>query len=231
MYGWFDAIKALWLREGMTETQQREQIIVERVDTVVHGNTVDIAARIRNPNPRVGIPEYEVTFTLKDPNGNELQSIVRKTYILPGSLNYIAAIDVPITGQLGEVSVNIPMNPNFVPLPEHISLPTFNRFAQQRQIKTIGQRQLEEVKGTVINTSTLGFHSVEITGVALDNEDHVVGIGTTVIENLRVGQQREFTLQWPVPSRAGERIVILPATNVYREGNILPIEGDPGLLR
>ncbi len=231
VYGGFNRLRQLWRIVEAPHPQQREPIIVERVDTVVHADTVDIAARVRNPNPGAGIPDYTVTFVLLDSNGKEIESVVSRTYILPGSLNYIAAIGIPLSTQLGSIKVNLSPNPTFVSLPEHISLPSFNTFVRERRIRSVGQRQLEEVRGIVINTSALDFSRVEITSVAIDSTGQVVGVGSTFVGELRVGEQREFSVQWPLPSRQGERILILPSTNIYLEGNILPIKGDPDLLR
>lgn len=231
VYGGFDQLRQFWLRADTPPLPQREPIVVERLDTVIHEGTVDIAARVRNPNPGVGISDYTMTFVLLSNDGVELDRIQRRTYILPGSLNYVAVIGAPLLKELGKVQITLPTDPTFVSLPEHVSLPNFNTFVRERHFRTIGQRQLEELKGVIINTSTLDFNRVEITGVALDSGGQVVGIGTTFVGELRVREQREFSLQWPVPSQHGERIIILPSTNIYQEGNILPITGDPNLLR
>ena len=208
-----------------------QPIIVEQIDAVVHADTVDIAARVRNPNPRVGIPEYTVTFRLQDANGQDITEIKKQTFILPGSLNYISVIDAPYAANLSRVKVDVPVNPVFMPLPELVPLPEFNSFLQDRIERIIGNRRMQVQRGIVTNTSTLDFSQVEITGVALDSRGQVVGVGSTIIGEMRVGQRREFTLQWPTPSRPVERVIVLPTTNVYRDENILRTQGDPASLR
>jgi hypothetical protein len=94
-----------------------------------------------------------------------------------------------------------------------------------------GTGAVETQKGIITNTSTLGFRRVDVTGVAFDANNKVVGIGKTFIGEFMVGEQREFTLEWPAPITPTQRVVILPTTNIFNEDNILSAQGDPGLLR
>jgi hypothetical protein len=209
-----------------------ESIAVESIDTVRHADKVDIVARIRNPNPRAGVPEYIVTFVLLNDQGQEMSRLRETTYLLPGSVNYIAALSVPLASSLSEVRVETPNQPQFVAVPESNSLPTFNSFLRGRSRRMISSTQgVETQKGVITNTSTLSFGRVDITGVAFDAAGNVVGIGKTFVGEFMVGEQREFTLEWPSPLVPTQRVIILPATNIFREDNILNAQGDPSLLR
>jgi len=208
-----------------------ESIIIESVDTVSHGATIDIVARVRNPNPRDGVANYEVIFVLVDDEGQEIERIPRSTYLLPGSLNYIAALEVSVPANLDRVKLEIDEEPNFTKLRELSEAPVFNTFLRSRQIKNIGAQRFEVQKGVVTNRGTLGYRSIDVTGVALDSTGKVVGVSTTFIGEFQVGDQREFTLQWPEPETLTERVVVLPAANIYLEDNVLHLRGDPNRLR
>jgi len=208
-----------------------ESIMIEKVDTIVHSNTVDIIARVRNPNPRAGVPEYTITFILIDTEGNETRSISEKTYLLPGSLKYIATLDIDLTSTLDKVRVEKSPEPKFVEAESQITTPSFNSFLRGRTHKTVGNRRLEVQKGIVTNTSTLGWQHVDVTGVAFDSEEKVIGIGKTFIGQLQAGEQREFTIQWPKPFADTAKVIVLPDTNIYNPDNVLPVTGDPALLR
>ncbi len=214
-----------------TPLTQPKSIVVENIDTVIHENGIDIVARVRNPNPRAGIPEYTVTFILLDEAGRELKRIEEKTYLLPGSLNYLARLDVPTSSPISRVTVETPEQPIFAAVPPSISLPTFNSFLRDRTTIPLGTRQVEVQKGIVTNTGTLGWQRVDITGVAFNAAGGVVGIGQTFIGEFAVGEQREFTIQWPAPTTPTQRVIVLPTTNVFREDNVLSVVGDPNLLR
>lgn len=218
-------------RESRPPAEQPAAVRVESVDAVVHERSVDIVARIRNPNPRAGVPDFPVSFILLDEAGREIERLQQPAYLLPGSLNYIAALDVPLSTALAQVRVETPPAPQFLDLPESRTAPTFNSFLRGRTERRVGEKVVEVQKGVVTNTSTLGFQQVDITGVAFAADGQVVGIGQTFIGKFAVGEQREFTIEWPKPPSPTERVIILPATNIYREENILRPAGDPSLLR
>ena len=207
----------------------RESIVVESIDAIVHEGTVDIVARVRNPNPRAGVPDYTVTFVLLDAAGNEIETILEKTYLLPGSLKYVAVLDIAINGELDRVRVDQPTDPVFAS-PQQ-SIPSFNSFLRGRTIKNIGTRRIEVQKGIVTNTSNLGYRQVDISGVAFDSQENMIGVGKTFIGEMRAGEQREFTMQWPKPFADSTKVIVLPDTNIYKKDNILPITGDPARLR
>lgn len=215
----------------LTSPAPPKSIAVENIDTVIHDNSIDIVARVRNPNPRAGIPEYAVTFILLDEADRELKRIEEKAYLLPGSLNYLARLDVSTSSPVSRVTVETPEQPVFAAVPPSISLPTFNSFLRDRTIIPLGSRQVEVQKGVVTNTGTLGWQRVDITGVAFDAAGNVVGIGQTFIGKFSVGEQREFTIQWPAPPTPTQRVIVLPTTNVFKEDNVLSVVGDPNLLR
>lgn len=209
----------------------REAVVIESVDPVIHSGSVDIVARVRNPNPNAGVASYDLTFILVDNEGNEIKRYAKNTYLLPGSLNYIPLLDIPATSDLAKVNVEAPTDINYVDLPPNVSAPTFNSFLQARRIRTIGTEIVEEQKGIVTNTGTLGYRHVEVTGVAFSSSGEVIGVSTTFMGQLQVGEGREFTLQWPAPSTPTERVIVIPTTNVYEPDNILDVKGDPGQLR
>ena len=207
----------------------RESIVIESVDAIVHEGTVDIVARIRNPNPRAGVPDYIVTFVLLDSEGKEIETISENTYLLPGSLKYLAVLDIKISGNLDRVRVDQPVEPIFVDSKQ--SIPTFNSFIRGRTIKNIGTRRVEVQKGVVTNKGNLGFHRVDVSGVAFDAQNNVIGVGKTFIGELQAGEQREFTIEWPKPFADTAKVIVLPDTNIYKGENIMSTVGDPGKLR
>lgn len=218
-------------RQALPPPARPAAVQVESVDAVVHADSVDVVARIRNPNPRAGVPEFIVTFVLLDEANSEIERLQKQTYLLPGSLNYIAALDIPLSAALAQVRVETPPAPEFITLPESIAPPSFNSFLRSRTERRVGQEAVEIQKGIVTNTSTLGFQQVDVTGVAFGADGKVVGIGQTFIGKFAVGEQREFTIEWPKPTSPTERVIILPGTNIYQDENILRPAGDPSQLR
>lgn len=207
------------------------QIEVEQVDVVRHPSSVDIVARLRNPNALAGVKEYPLTFVLLNSEQDEIVRQPVTTYLLPGSLQYVVAVGIPVGEVVTSVRVDIPPTPTFIELPSGLDLPNFGSFLRERGLKQIGRDSYEEQKGILRNNSTVDFNRVQVTALALDARDAVVGVGTTFLGALKVGEQREFTVQWPQPPRPTVRVITFPSTNVFLEENIIRAIGDPSLLR
>jgi len=219
-------------------TPKVDPITVEEVTPIQHApvgigasRTVDLVARLRNPNPRAGVSDYRVTFVLKDQFGKEIGRESASTYLLPGTVQHILKLNVTVSQALGNVELLLPEDPSFTTIPASVSLPRFTSFLRERTIKSIGDITIEEQKGIVTNASNLDWQFVEIVGLALNANGDTVGVGQTFVGELKIGEQREITLQWPAPTSPTSRVLIFPTTNIYREENIIRAIGDPGLLR
>lgn len=215
-------------------------IIVENITAIPHindpgptGKTVDVVARLRNNNPRAGIKDYEVTFQLKDASGAVIQTVTQHEYVLPGSIGYIAALDmqIPPTAVFDHVDVITSKNPKFLSIPDTAPTPQFSIFPRDRTLVNSGKFVLEQQTGIVTNSSSFDWQVVDVVGVALDANGAIVGVGKTTVGKLIIGEQREFALQWPRPNTATAKVVALAVTNMYDDANFVQIVGDPGKLR
>ncbi|HLC49463.1 MAG TPA: hypothetical protein VJI96_03725 [Candidatus Andersenbacteria bacterium] len=215
-------------------------ITIENIVVIPHidkpgpfGKTIDVVARLKNENPRAGTGTYPVKLTIKDPAGQVIGDATQVAYVLPGGVQYIAFIDVPVPSdkQFGTAEIESPVNVSLVALPDSARLPEFSVFLRERSQVASGSQQLERQTGVVTNNSTFDWEKVEVTGVALDSEGKIVGIGKTFVGKLLLGEQREFTTTWPVPRVPTNRVVMIATTNIYSEENIVHIIGDPSKLR
>lgn len=218
-------------RDPAISPPPRESIIIESVDTIAHEGTIDLIARVRNPNPRAGVPHYTLVFILLDEAGQEITAISQPTYLLPGSLKYVAVLDVAVTKPIGRVRVEQPADPVFTTVNLDSALPSFSSFLRERTIKDLGNQRYEVQVGMVTNAGNFGYRHVDIVGIGFDAANNVVGVGKTFAGELKAGEQREFTLQWPKPFTDTAKVIVLPDTNIYSEDNILSVSGDPGRLR
>lgn len=215
------------------DIQLEEASVIQHAPTTLSGiGTVDIVARLRNPNPRAGLEQYTVTFVLRNSTGAELGRQQATTYILPGSLQYVLALNVPVDEQVTKVDVNLPKDPDFETVPLSLELPRFSIFSRDRTIRQIGDRSIEETVGVVENTSTFDWQETDVIGVGIGASGNVTGVSRTSVGALVVGGQREFTLQWPQPPiEPTVRTLLIPSTNIFRDDNFLRAIGDPSQLR
>ncbi|MBI3255706.1 MAG: hypothetical protein HYZ63_01930 [Candidatus Andersenbacteria bacterium] len=213
-------------------------IKLEALDSIQHielpgvEHTIDIVARLRNPNAGAGVSKYIVTFSVKDRAGQEIRRVPVETYILPGAIQYAMALNVPIGGtQVASIEADLPVSPTFIPLGGSQTPPSFSAFARERKSSTVGQVTSDEQTGIVKNTSTFAWEKVEVYVVGINSESRVIAAGKTFLGALTVGEEREFTVAWPQPDELIERIIILPSTNMFQEQNAIRAIGNPGLLQ
>lgn len=214
-------------------------IVVEEVTVIPHipvsvveTPTVDIVARLRNPNPTVGVGQYPVVFVIHAVSGAALLSKEEMTYLLPGSLQYVAAVGIPLpTREIGQVEVMLPPQPVWQEVPAAIKPPEFNVFLKNRYDQAIGEAVLEQQRGVIRNVGTFDWEKVEIIALAISADNKVVGVGNTFVGLLQSTQEREFTVQWPKPTQTTVRVITFPSTNIFAEGNISHSIGDPNSLR
>jgi hypothetical protein len=211
----------------------QEQVAV--LPYTVPGNRVelDVVVQLRNLNARVGISNYPVTIQILSPSGEELIRHVETTYLLPGALQYVVALRLGLNAgeSFGSVNIELPETPQYQELPDTISVPTFNTFLRERTSRQVGNTTIETQTGLVRNTGTFSWQRVEVVVVALDGNRSIIAAGKTFLGALEVNEQREFTVQWPLPSAAISQVVALPSTDIFREENIIRILGNPESLR
>ncbi|MBI3421117.1 MAG: hypothetical protein HY006_03570 [Candidatus Sungbacteria bacterium] len=213
-------------------------IILESLDIVQQParpgieNSIDIAARLRNPNPISGTAKYPVIFTVKNRLGTEVKKVTVESYLLPGAIQYVMALNVGLGQEaVGSVDAIMPSQVSFSELPPDTQPPTFSAFARQHRDRQIGDSQIQDQFGIVKNTGTFAWEKVEVYVVGQSSEGKVVAVGKTFVGALKVGEEREFSVQWPRPVEAIDRILILPSTNMFAEDNITQTVGRPELLQ
>lgn len=210
---------------------QFQALVIEALSFIPTSQGVDVVAQIRNPNANAGIPSLPVEFLIKDSSGQEVGRHQQTSYILPGTVRYITALNVPIVGQASDVEIILPDKPTHIISPPTLTTPVFSVFLGSRQVVEQGNQLLEEQQGVVFNASSLDWRMVDVTGVARNGEGEIIGVGQTVLGDLLTGQQRDFRVQWPVATEPTQQVTVLATTNMYREENIIQILGDPQTLR
>lgn len=214
-----------------TPTPAFQPISVEEVSLIRHADRMDLVARLNNPNPRAGVADYTLTFNIFDADGKLIDSITKSSYVLPGSLQYIVVLDQPIKPGVANVVANPPSDPLFTAFPPAITLPQFSTYLLQRTPKLVGNQTFKEQKGNVTNTSTFDWQRVEVIAIAFSADNKPVSVGSTFVGTLRVQEQREFTLQWPMSPQPIQYVVTFATTNIFKDENVLKALGHPATLR
>lgn len=214
-----------------TPTPAFQPIAVEEVSLIRHSDRMDLVARLNNPNPRAGVADYPLTFNIYDASGKLIDSITKSSYVLPGSLQYVVVLDQPIKPSVASVVADPPLDPSFTSFPPAITLPQFSTYLLQRAPKLVGNQTVEEQKGNVTNISTFDWQRVEVIAIAFSANNKPISVGSTFVGTLRVQEQREFTIQWPIPPEPTQRVVTFATTNIFKNDNVLEALGHPATLR
>jgi hypothetical protein len=172
-------------------------------------------------------------FLLYDASGKVIQTVRQDVYVLPGGIQYVAALDIPIPPDavFDHADVKGPEQEALSALPDTARLPDFSVYLRDRTRRKSGNFPIEQQTGIVTNNSTFDWEKVEVASVALNANGNIVGVGKTFVGKLLVGEQREFTLQWPRPDSATVRVIAIATTNIYSEENFVHIIGDSSKLR
>lgn len=212
--------------------EQEAAIVHQRPDG---SRTVDLVAQLRNPNARAGVSSYSITFKVVDPAGAEIISHTERTHLLPGALQYVAAIDVPLPSQVavGGLQILLPaeIDIEFQQLPEGLRPPEFQTVPQDRTSSDIAGRTIESQPGLVTNASTFDWEKVEVVAVGLNADRKIIAVGKTFLGRLLVGEQRQFTVTWPVTGEPIRNVIAVPSTDMFSEANVVETLGDSGTLR
>lgn len=211
----------------------QEAIIVhQRADGT---RSVDMVAQLRNPNPRAGVSSYTVTFKVFDASGNEIVSQEEKTHLLPGALQYVATLDARLPNQVAVGRFQTLLPPvgdiEFSQLPDGLNPPEFQTLLQARTTGEEAGRGIERQLGLVTNASTFDWQKVEVVAVGLNGSGQIVAVGKTFLGRLLVGEQRQFTVNWPTPAEPIRNVVALPSTDMFNEENLVETLGNSGTLR
>jgi len=207
-----------------------QPLTIEQVDVIPQARGTDVVAHLKNSNPQAGVAELKVRFTALNDQDQAIASQTVATYLTPGSLQYVIALNLPVR-DFAKIDVQIPEPPVFTEIPAAVQMPDFSIFLRERTTRPIGNLATEEQKGVIRNISSLDWQRVELTSLALDSSGRTIAAAQTFVGELKTGEQREFTLQWPAPPAPTAQVIVVANTNIYREENIVKILGDPALLR
>ncbi len=216
-----------------TPSVSYQAIVIEQVASVRHEGVVDVAVRLRNNNAHVGVAALPLAVVVEDANGQELSRQDTTTYVMPGSLQYVALVNLPVSAGEYQVRALLPAVTNFQELPNGIRAPLLTAFRRgPLETKIAGGGSFQQQKGIASNgNNSYGMQRVEVVALALDAQKNVIGIGKTFVGELKVGEQREFTVGWPAPALAVADIILSPSANVFEADNIIEVVGDPNTLR
>lgn len=186
----------------------------------------DILAHLENPNATYGASRVNYVLTVTDAQGKELAVRRGSTYVNPAQPRYLvfplqSLATIPVKVVLAFAPADITWAVLSIDAAGDVQF----SIRGDRFTVSSGSARFE---ATVGNLSKFNFDTVDITVLAYDSNDTVVGANATVQRTMASGDQRAFLVTWPFPVSGAVRARAIVTTNVFANDNFIRTYGAPG---
>ncbi len=157
-------------------------------------NLYSVGAKIRNPNLSFGSIFFTYTFYLYDANGNLLTTKANESFIWPGESKYLvegavtlpkAPVEVKLT--IGEPSWREVKNFSGIDL-------SVGNVAYGKGAPSSGKYYT--AGAVAANGTSYDLNKVYVSAIIFDKGNLPIAINSTVLENLKSKERRNFTIAW-----------------------------------
>ena len=187
----------------------------------------DIGIKIWNPNLNYGSGQIPYNLKYYDDSNNLIGQRLGATYILPNQQKYILEIKIQSLSPIANAELTF----------EKAKWQEFKNYQRPElvikdQIYEITEDGFVRTKGAVINRSNFDFSKVWVNIVLFDSQGKALGLGTTEINALTAGQQRECPYIWPYQISDQIYSVAMEAeTNIFDSDNFMERYSIPGKFK
>jgi hypothetical protein len=180
-----------------------------------------VAARIRNPNTGFGSSDFSYTFYMYDSGGNLLEAKAGKSFIWPGESKYLI-----------EAGIN-----NLTRAPVRVELvfgePVWQEVKDFKGVNlnigniSYGKGAAKSGKFFMIdavasNGTSYNLDKVYVSAVVFGAGDSPIAVNPTVLENLKAGERRPFSLAWFSPFLGtAVKVDLSVSTNLWERPELL----------
>ncbi len=167
--------------------------VIEKHFIPAGGGRYDVMAKIRNPNSEYGVPELEYKLVLLGQDGKIISEKAQTGFVLPGQKKYFLAFN---------------LDPSEKPAAADIKISSFkwSRFHEykgpdvsiyQKEFNLVsGGTGFAQLKGKIRNQSGFDFRNIAVKAILRDGSDSPIAVNETSFNDVREGEEREFTLNW-----------------------------------
>jgi hypothetical protein len=183
-------------------------------------NTYSVGAKIRNPNLLFGSDFFTYNFYLYDENGALLGTAADQSFIWPGESKYLilGGIDLLRSPVKIELTIGEPKwheVKNF----EGVDLTVSNISYGKAKA---GSGKFFTVDFTASNNTSYDLNKVFISAVIFDKGDKPITINSTIFENLKSKEHRQYSIPWfSAFSGSPNRIDLSISTNLWERPELL----------
>lgn len=174
---------------------ENQDLQIKEISFVDGGNgTIDVVAKVANPNYLTGASSFAYEFVLKDAAGSVLASSQGKNFILPAETKYVAEIGMRpnVQGAVASAELEI-IQPQWKELTD-LGNPQLE--INNRRLEKNAAGMGSEFSGVIRNSSAYDLDLVSVIVVVRDQYGKVLGINQTRKEDILAKQERQFLVTW-----------------------------------
>ncbi len=198
-----------------------QDLVRKEVSFVPGGNDrSDVLVTLYNPNDTSGASSFRYTIELHASDGQVLATRTGTSYILPQETKDLIEIGLPSSTPPLSVTMTV-------------SDATWERFSgyQEKPNISIYQKHyailppgaiFSQASGLLSNESLYDFRSISVAVILRDSNDKLLAINKTRLDNIKAGEQRDFTLPFPAPFPGTvEKIDMEADADAYHSDNLM----------
>ncbi len=202
-------------------TAVAKDLEIVRCEVLPSANKYDLVAIIRNPNTTLGLQSLDYKFSLLDAEDKVIKEVTGTSYILPSETQYIIRPDITVEDVKVERATLKLMPAERWSSRDDLSAPSLSVLEDKKELSLNPSDQLE-LFAIVQNQGYYSFKDVEVKVVCWGQNDTIVAVNYTTLNNFYANTQREIRMRWPQDFRDKmQRIDIFIETNIYNPDNFL----------
>ena len=226
----------LWANVDLNPNKLQKESIVQRkliaenefgidrsqIVSLANEETVLYTTINNRQNPLIGYWPFTYRLQILDREGVVIEDRVETSYLLPGEFKYITAStgndqgDRLVVSGIPDESQPILFNPFSGDIGEDLQIEVRNPTLELDDTSTN-----LTLSAFIKNNDLVNIKNLDILYLIRDRRDRVVGIGQYRLENLKSGEERFFSLQYPKPEfRTPVRLEVRPFVNYLDQNNL-----------
>lgn len=207
-----------------TEVQKQPLEVMEKKIFKLGPNSYSGFVRIKNINLEWGIAQQDYTAEFKTIGGTSLTKVTGSTFILPAAEKLLVFSRFTSESEPQELDFTLGQS-------KFIRKPDITAPYELERVSFTNDSKGAVVSAGIKNLSPFVIREVNLPVVVYDNNNQVVGVNSTYINQLVSGENRTFQYTWPSSLPGAVRAEIIPEVNIFdrsifsTDSGISPFEG------
>jgi len=183
----------------------------------VGDGSYDALAEIKNPNKDHGAPELQYAFNFYNADKKLIGERSGRTFILANQTRYIIESNIQLPESAALADFTIKPGVSWKKQESYESdLPIFS---VKYELVSQGEIGFAKVTGILENKTVYNFSGVEVDIVPVDAGGQPIAVGKTMLDNLRFGESREFTVLFSDKIPTPHNIYAKAVTDLFDSSN------------